>query len=81
MKKSIIIETLQWTLEATMQEWLNTKKELAEVRMAENDKDGVKLWKEVAQKEIERLSRYFKDIDRPISYIAQLYKNWLELPN
>lgn len=49
--------------------------------MAENDNDGVKLWKEVAQKEIERLSRYFKDIDRPISYIAQLYKNWLELPN
>lgn len=49
--------------------------------MAENDKDWVKLWKEVAQKEIERLSRYFKDIDRPISYIAQLYKNWLELPN
>ena len=33
MKKSIIIETLQWTLEATMQEWLNTKKELAEVRI------------------------------------------------
>lgn len=49
--------------------------------MAENDKDWVKLWKEVAQKEIERLSRYFRDIDRPISYIAQLYKNWLELPN
>ena len=33
MEKSIIIETLQWTLEATMQEWLNTKKELAEVRI------------------------------------------------
>ena len=33
MKKSIIIETLQWTLEATMQEWFNTKKELAEVRI------------------------------------------------
>ena len=33
MKKSIIIETLQWTLEATMQEWLNTKQELAEVRI------------------------------------------------
>jgi len=33
MKKSIIIETLQWTLEATMQEWLNTKKELAELRI------------------------------------------------
>ena len=31
MKKSIIIETLQWTLEATMQEWINTKQELAEV--------------------------------------------------
>lgn len=31
MKKSIIIETLQWTLEATMQEWLNTKKELFEL--------------------------------------------------
>ncbi len=48
--------------------------------IAENDKNWVKLWKEVAQKEIERLSRHFKDIDRPISYIAQLYKNWLELP-
>lgn len=37
MKKSIIIETLQWTLEATMQEWLNTKKELAEVRIELED--------------------------------------------
>ena len=37
MKKSIIIETLQWTLEATMQEWFNTKKELAEVRIELED--------------------------------------------
>lgn len=48
--------------------------------IAENDKDGIKLWKEVANQEISRLSRHFKEIDRPISYIAQLYKNWLELP-
>ncbi len=48
--------------------------------IAENDEKWIKLWKEVANQEISILSRYFKEIDRPISYIAQLYKNWLELP-
>lgn len=33
MKKSIIIETLQSTLEWVMQEWINTKQELAGVRI------------------------------------------------
>jgi hypothetical protein len=43
--------------------------------ISENDDAGVKLWKEVAQKEIARLSSYFKEIDRPLSVLAQLYKN------
>jgi len=33
MKKQQTIEQLQWTLEWVMQEWINTKQELAEVRI------------------------------------------------
>lgn len=33
MKKQKTIEQLQWTLEWVMQEWINTKQELAEVRI------------------------------------------------
>ena len=51
MKKSIIIETLQWTLEATMQEWLNTKKELAEVRIElEETQEALNTYKNMSVK-------------------------------
>jgi len=37
MKKQQTIEQLQWTLEWVMQEWINTKQELAEVRIELED--------------------------------------------
>lgn len=37
MKKQKTIEQLQWTLEWVMQEWINTKQELAEVRIELED--------------------------------------------
>lgn len=44
------------------------------------NKEDVNMWKKASDFELSRIKEYIYKLDRPISVMAQLYKNWLELP-